>query len=398
MGVGVANRLGVKVTLHGRAEPVGEPEPHRRPLRRSRSWRPAAPLAAEPIFLSRQYTHCTNCHYSPTGGGLLTPYGRSLSREELSTFGESPGTDPAGPRAGVPLRRARQGPDGPGERRDRAAALAPHLRLRRLQLDPRSPHERGPDGRVPHRRLDLLRAVRPPAARRAPASPRSSTGSRYQSDRGLGVRVGRFLPAYGVRLADHTTFTRAPLGFDNYDQIYGGRAELQERPPAGAGVRGPGAGRRRSGRRRSGRVHRHRALPARPAPAHRAGRVGPGARLDRRRSLGRRDRPRPRLRALRRLTLWTGGGRPVPQGEFEEPRLHRARPRRVRGRARAVARALAAARHRLRGHLGGNLRLGVGLNWLPRTHWNVVMTYYNDKDRQSDHHSKTLLLQLHLYL
>ena len=44
---------------------------------------------AEPVFLSRQYTRCPNCHFSPTGGGLLTPYGRSLSREELSTFGAS---------------------------------------------------------------------------------------------------------------------------------------------------------------------------------------------------------------------------------------------------------------------------------------------------------------------
>jgi hypothetical protein len=46
---------------------------------------------AEPIFLSRQYTRCATCHYSPTGGGLLTPYGRSLSRVELSTFGQGEG-------------------------------------------------------------------------------------------------------------------------------------------------------------------------------------------------------------------------------------------------------------------------------------------------------------------
>ena len=45
--------------------------------------------SAEPIFLSKQYTRCTTCHYSPTGGGLLTPYGRSLSREEISMLGRS---------------------------------------------------------------------------------------------------------------------------------------------------------------------------------------------------------------------------------------------------------------------------------------------------------------------
>ena len=39
------------------------------------------------MFLAKQYTRCTACHYSPTGGGLLTPYGRLLSHRELSTTG-----------------------------------------------------------------------------------------------------------------------------------------------------------------------------------------------------------------------------------------------------------------------------------------------------------------------
>ena len=46
----------------------------------------------------------------------------------------------------------------------------------------------------------------------------------------------------------------------------------------------------------------------------------------------------------------------------------------------------------------GTTRLGVGLNWLPRTHWNLLVNYYDDRDRQSGNHTKTLLLQLHLYL
>ena len=45
------------------------------------------PASAEPTFLSKQYSRCTACHYSAAGGGLLTPCGRSLSREEISTFG-----------------------------------------------------------------------------------------------------------------------------------------------------------------------------------------------------------------------------------------------------------------------------------------------------------------------
>src|SRR6266576_7321404 len=45
----------------------------------------ASTASAEPMFLAKQYTRCTACHYSPTGGGLLTPYGRTLSHHELST-------------------------------------------------------------------------------------------------------------------------------------------------------------------------------------------------------------------------------------------------------------------------------------------------------------------------
>jgi len=56
----------------------------------------ASDACAEPMFLTRQYTHCTACHYSPTGGGLLTPYGQLLSRRELSTAGRTAVTPAAG--------------------------------------------------------------------------------------------------------------------------------------------------------------------------------------------------------------------------------------------------------------------------------------------------------------
>jgi hypothetical protein len=43
----------------------------------------------------------------------------------------------------------------------------------------------------------------------------------YRAEDGVRIRAGRFLPAYGVRFADHTAYTRAPLGFDRNDQVYG---------------------------------------------------------------------------------------------------------------------------------------------------------------------------------
>src|SRR4030081_2293824 len=56
----------------------------------------ASSASAEPMFLSKQYTRCTACHYSPDGGGLLTPYGRLLSHRELSTTGATGGAPAAG--------------------------------------------------------------------------------------------------------------------------------------------------------------------------------------------------------------------------------------------------------------------------------------------------------------
>src|SRR2546430_396895 len=38
-------------------------------------------------LVRHNYTNCTACHISPNGGGVLTQYGRELSRAILSTWG-----------------------------------------------------------------------------------------------------------------------------------------------------------------------------------------------------------------------------------------------------------------------------------------------------------------------
>lgn len=42
---------------------------------------------AFPDTIRHGYSNCSTCHVSPTGGGILTSYGRSLSRELMSTWG-----------------------------------------------------------------------------------------------------------------------------------------------------------------------------------------------------------------------------------------------------------------------------------------------------------------------
>lgn len=48
---------------------------------------------AFPENVRHGYFSCTACHVSPSGGGVLTPYGRSLSSELMSTWGTTKNAD-----------------------------------------------------------------------------------------------------------------------------------------------------------------------------------------------------------------------------------------------------------------------------------------------------------------
>ncbi len=82
-----------------------------------------------------------------------------------------------------------------------------------------------------YRKTDGPCTARPAASRRIPRAKRPHAGQCrvhlvralgvMQTKRGFRVRGGRFLPAYGVRFADHNTFTRIDLDLDRNDQVYG---------------------------------------------------------------------------------------------------------------------------------------------------------------------------------
>jgi hypothetical protein len=195
-----------------------------------------APTAsAEPMFLAKQYTRCTACHYSPTGGGLLTPYGRLLSHRELSTTG------------GTAIAPAAGAEDDPhGEQAFLYGALGGALGPVHLGLETRPSHLRigFPGGHQDMNllmNLDLIGALQkngwtaygtvgrePPqsAVRNGRTLPTAEFISyehwmSYQTEGGVRVRAGRFLPAYGVRFADHNAYTRIYLDLDRNDQVYG---------------------------------------------------------------------------------------------------------------------------------------------------------------------------------
>lgn len=175
---------------------------------------------AEPMFLAKQYARCTACHYSSSGGGLLTPYGRSLSREEIATFGRR---DPAS-----------ASEDSRAEENflfgllDSEAPLQLGLDARPSRLEFRSAGREIP-ARNLLMNLDLQAAWQRGAWTAYGTAGRRPGGGfvsyehwlrRRMTDR-VSLRGGRFLPAYGVRFADHTTMSRARLDLGEDDQVYG---------------------------------------------------------------------------------------------------------------------------------------------------------------------------------
>jgi hypothetical protein len=345
---------------------------------------------AEPIFLSRQYVRCTGCHFSPTGGGLLTPYGRSLSREELSTFGKSRGASPSG-----------------REHEFLFGALGDSLRDVSVGLELWPAHLGVDAGGFHSTDNFLMNADLTAAWRRRSWTVYGELGRQPRGDdvqitsfehwlgyqgSHLGARAGRFLPAYGVRFSDHTSFTRAPLGFDTNDQVYGlelsytsDRQLVQVLAGAHADSAHPFTV---SGRWQvdltsrtvlvaSGLFRDESTLGPRGGSAGLAFGIAPSS----------------------RLTLWTQGDVRFRDATTSGPRayvlLADASLEVYRGIWLKVSPQLVT---QFGDASGGAVRFVAGLNLLPRTHWNVVLNWYYDRDRKTDDSSRTLLAQLHLYL
>ena len=361
-----------------------------------------APALAEPTFLSKQYPRCTACHYSSSGGGLLTPYGRSLSREEISTFGRQGA-------GGAPAAGATAGEEG-----FLFGALSSESPLQ-LGLDVRPSHVDVdvPGRNVPTRNflmnLDLQAAWRRDrwtAYGTAGRAPRAGGGElvsyehwvAYQVTDTVSVRGGRFLPAYGVRFADHTSFTRERLELAQDDQVYGIEMDVSTdrtllQMSAGPGraeslLDGDGRGAFTSSARFQLDVGPRMAVAA-SALYRGASDVAPrstGTGL----SFG--------YAPASWLTTWT-------HADVQFQRLQ------ASGRAHIFANQTSVEAFRgvwlrvspqLRwtdtDPRGEVRRMVYGLDFYPRTHWHVNLSYYRDRLPAVSRRTQTVLAQLHLYL
>jgi hypothetical protein len=163
---------------------------------------------AFPEMIRHGYVNCTACHLSPSGGGLLTNYGRILSAELLSRW-STKGEENLGHGLidqtkineslliGGDIRKVQAHSEDVTQRTDRfidmqaTVETAYNTESFAFDLAVGSYDMYGKNWR--------------------PAGPSYYAMWRFQETWSL--RAGRFDPAYGLRLAEHIGTTRDPLGF-----------------------------------------------------------------------------------------------------------------------------------------------------------------------------------------
>lgn len=354
---------------------------------------------AEPVFLSRQYARCTTCHYSPTGGGLLTPYGRSLSGQEISTTAAK---EPAQQK-------------GPGKEESFLwGALGHSLGPVNVGIDMRPAYLDLSSGTYSKSSTmfmtaDILAACRISGwtiygelGRQPLVSGAKIDSYEYwvghDWEKGFGFRVGRFLPAYGVRFADHTSFTRIGLGLDAYDQVYG--LELSRTWQHQLLQVSVGPGRADSIIHDDGRQAFTATGRFQMDLSPRTVLVMSGLYRDKARNVAQNGAGGLAfgIAPTSRLSIWTEADAQFQQGTTGAPAytlLNETGLEVYRGVWLKVSPQL---RTEFGDTSGGTFRMVFEANLLPRTHWNVDVSYYRDKNRVSDLVSKTFLAQLHLYL
>ncbi len=172
---------------------------------------------AFPEMIRHGYINCTACHVSPAGGGLMTTYGRSISKEVLSRWGAEGeenvlhgaiqdesvinwinGSQDVGFNIGGDVRYIQQYTNSDVMERGRFFAMQRDLELafkwNQWIIASTFGYRYFPNeaDKFETRRYYLM----------------------YQPHESVSIRVGRFLPIYGLMIADHYTDIKRGLRFD----------------------------------------------------------------------------------------------------------------------------------------------------------------------------------------
>ncbi|MCB0414307.1 MAG: hypothetical protein KDD50_08245 [Bdellovibrionales bacterium] len=168
---------------------------------------------AFPEMVRHGYVNCISCHVSPSGGGVLTPYGKALSNEILSTwsFGGEPKYDPNKKirlDVGGELRAVQTYIDNPQVREGRFILMQADVELALNYL----------------KRLYVVSSIGLDGKEITDNKSYKGISRRhyinYRPTEELSFRAGRFFPAFGINSPNHTLVTRRGLGWDQGEESY----------------------------------------------------------------------------------------------------------------------------------------------------------------------------------
>ena len=174
---------------------------------------------AFPEMIRYGYVNCTACHVSPAGGGVLTPYGRGLSSEVLSTWGSE--KEAQFLHGALPMEKVKDWLLVGGDYR----GLQYHYENDKVKDGEWINMQGLIEAAVKFKNWTLNIA----AGKFDQEGVWTPETTRYyvmdQINDYVSARVGRFIPQFGLNIPEHISPTREFLGFGAYDER--DAAELQ---------------------------------------------------------------------------------------------------------------------------------------------------------------------------
>jgi hypothetical protein len=168
-----------------------------------------------PEMVRHGYVSCTTCHVSPSGGGALTAYGRSLSKELMSTWsyeGEEnllhgAVTTPEWLMVGGDIRYIQTHLDNPSVRQGDFFLMQADLELAAQVGKWTAAVTSGVEGG-------------PATVRNRGQYVSHQHYLNYRPTDELSIRAGKFLTQFGIRSPNHTIVTERGLQFDQGSETY----------------------------------------------------------------------------------------------------------------------------------------------------------------------------------
>lgn len=161
------------------------------------------------------YANCMACHHSPSGGGILTPYGRSLSSEMMSTFKTEKFQDPF---FGL-VRNSENLQWGGDIRAVQINTETDQLKRGRLFLMQRNIEVMARQGNVAF--IGTLGTQEGP--KEVPEKGKVLSERHYalwSVSEDTRLRIGKFRLVYGLNDPNHTRLVKEKLGFGSYSETY----------------------------------------------------------------------------------------------------------------------------------------------------------------------------------